>query len=66
MRYQNRYCILVSTDFESWCVISTDRKCFILVSMGNNIYQLNLGGAAQLIVNTFPILKSWSIFIKIL
>ena len=42
---------LVSTDFESWCVISTDRKCFILVSMGNNIYQLNLGGAAQLIVD---------------
>lgn len=37
-------------EFESWCVISTDRKCYILVSMGNNLYQLNLGSSAQLIV----------------
>lgn len=37
-------------EFESWCVVSTDKKCYILVSMGNNLYQLNLGSSAQLVV----------------
>ena len=39
-----------SVDFESWAVVSTDKKCFVLISKGANVYQLNLGGAAQLLV----------------
>jgi hypothetical protein len=39
-----------SLDVESWCVISTDRKCFILASKGTDIYQLNLGGSPQILV----------------
>lgn len=40
-----------SVDFETWSVVSNDKKCFVLLSKGTNIYQLNLGGAAQLVVS---------------
>ncbi len=44
-----------SVDFEAWTVVSTDKKCSVLVAKGTNIYQLNLGGAAQLIQSNFPV-----------
>lgn len=41
-----------SVDFETWSIVSSDKKCCVLLSKGTNIYQLNLGGGAQLIVST--------------
>ena len=35
---------------ESWCVISTEKKCFVLVTKGTDIYQLIFGGSPQLLV----------------
>lgn len=41
-----------SVDVESWTIISTDKKCFILASKGADIYQLFIGSAPQILVNT--------------
>ncbi len=44
-----------SVDFESWTIISTEKKCSVLVTKGSNIYQLSLGGAVQLVLSNFPV-----------
>ncbi len=53
-----------STDFETWSIISTDKKCFVLISKGANIYQLNLGGASQLLVSISYILRKRIFLLK--
>ena len=40
-----------SVDFETWAIVSNDKKCYVLLSKGTNVYQLNLGGGAQLVVS---------------
>jgi hypothetical protein len=39
-----------SNELDSWCIISTDKKCFILASKGPDIYQLTFGGSPQILV----------------
>lgn len=38
-------------EIDSWCIISTDKKCFILASKSTDIYQIVFGGTPQLLVN---------------
>lgn len=44
-----------TVDLDSWCVISTDKKCFILASKGNDIYQLTFGNSPQLLKLNFNV-----------
>ena len=44
-----------SLDLDSWCVISTEKKCFILASKGNDIYQLILGSSPQILKLAFNV-----------
>ena len=40
-----------SIELESWSIISTDKKCFILASKGTDIYQLVIGSSPQILVS---------------
>ena len=40
-----------SLDLDAWCIVSTEKKCFILTSRGNEINQLVIGGSVQPLVS---------------
>ena len=42
-----------SFDFDTWCVVSNERKCYILASKGNDVYQLSIGSAPVSLVREF-------------
>jgi hypothetical protein len=42
-----------SVELDTWCVISNDKKCFILASKGQDIYQLVFGSSPQLLKLNF-------------
>ena len=47
----------LNAEWDSWCIISTDKKCFVLASKGQEVYQLALG-ATPILLKTASLLTS--------